>query len=295
MDPSTHLRLWKFGGLSPLELAQRTWRGFRDGQLAARCAQFAYYSMLAMVPLLIVIVAAIGFMPIDGVLGSSLKLLQRALPHDAYQLIYDQILSIQRQSSTTYIASSVVIFLYGGSRLFLTVGEGLNVAFGHPPRMHRFRTYWLSLLMTFGITLLLMVALMLLVLGPMAIGWATALLRLDLLESPMLESFSFHVIRWVIVTAFLLVLTSAIYCFVPEDGLPWRWFTPGTVFAVAGWTLASQIFRLYVENFAVYNQMYGTLGGVIAMLLWLYLTGAILFMGGQINGIIYQAINHDDA
>ena len=64
---------------------------------------------------------------------------------------------------------------------------------------------------------------------------------------------------------------------------------------MAGWTLASQAFRLYVENFAVYNQMYGTLGGVIAMLLWLYLTGAILFMGGQINGIIYQAINHDGA
>jgi membrane protein len=93
-----------------------------------------------------------------------------------------------------------------------------------------------------------------------------------------------------IVAGFLLIFTSTIYYLVPADGLPWRWFTPGTVFAVVGWMAASQAFRWYVTNYARHNQIYGTLGGVVAMLLWLYLFGAILFMGAQINGIIYEAI-----
>lgn len=288
MDAKTQIRIWKFGGLSPWELTRQTWLSFRDGQLAPRCAQFSYFSMLSMVPLLIVIVAAIGFMPIEGVLGSFLTLLRRALPPDAYELISDQITMIKENGSTTttYLVSSLFVFLYGGSRLFLTIGEGLNIAFGHAPRTRRFRSYWLSITMTFGIAILLMLVLILLVLGPMVVE--------QLFQSTVVVSYSFHFVRWVIVTAFLLIFTSAIYCFVPAHGLPFRWFTPGTVFAVAGWTLASQLFRLYVKHFALNNQVYGTLGGVVVMLLWLYLIAAIMFMGGQINGIIYQTIQQSD-
>ena len=80
MDPFAQLRIWKCGGLSPLELFQRTRREFRNRQLSARCAQFAYYSMLAIMPLLIVIVVAIRYMPIEGVLGSFLNLLETDIP-----------------------------------------------------------------------------------------------------------------------------------------------------------------------------------------------------------------------
>lgn len=285
MNPLAQLRIWKFGGLSPLELLQRTHREFRDRQLSARCAQFAYYSMLGMMPLLIVIVIAIRYMPIEGILNNFLGLLERTFPPAAYEIFRNQILDVQQQDSTTYIALGVIVFLYAGSRLFLTIGEGLNVAFGHPPRLRRVRTYWLSLVMTFSIALLMMLALILLVIGPLAIEWIVQGLKL-----PLPESLSYHLFRWGIVTGFLLVLTSAIYYFVPAHGLPWRWFTPGTVFAVVGWTGASHAFRWYVANYARYNQIYGTLGGVVAVLLWLYLAGAILFIGAQINGIIYEAI-----
>jgi membrane protein len=290
MDPLAQLQVWKFGGLSPLELVTRTFREFRDRQLSARCAQFAYFSMLAMMPLLMVLVFAIGRMPIHGMLGSFLSLLERTLPPEAYQMFRSQILDLQQQDSTTYIALSFLIFFYAGSRLFLTIGEGLNVAFGHPHRMRRVRTYWLSLALTFSIALLLLLALILLVVGPQVAEWIVHGLRL-----PVSDSLSFHLIRWTIVTGFLLIFTSTIYYLVPAYGLPWRWFTPGTVFAVVGWIAASQAFRLYVTNYARYNQIYGALGGVVAMLLWLYLVGAILLVGAQINGIIYQAIQQDAA
>jgi membrane protein len=241
--------------------------------------------MLAMMPLLIVMVYAIGQMPIHGLLGSFLTLLEKTLPMDAYQLFRTQILALQQQSSTTYISFSCLIFLYAGSRLFITIGEGLNVAFGHSPRARRVRTYWLSLALTFSIALLLLLALILLVIGPQAIEWVIHGVHL-----PVPDSLSLTLIRWGVVVGFLLGFTSTIYYLVPAHGLPWHWFSPGTVFAVLGWIAASQGFRFYVANYARYNQIYGTLGGVMAMLFWLYLTGAILLMGAQINGIIYETV-----
>ena len=87
----------------------------------------------------------------------------------------------------------------------------------------------------------------------------------------------------------LWLSTSAVYSLVPNVKLPWYWFSPGSVFAVVGWILTSQGFRIYVENFANYNTTYGALGGVIVLMVWLNLTGAVLLMGGQINGVIHRA------
>src|SRR5262249_13664807 len=96
-------------------------------------------------------------------------------------------------------------------------------------------------------------------------------------------------VRWGVVGACLWIATTAIYCLVPNVKLNWYWFSPGSVFAVIGWVLSSQGFRVYVENFASYNKTYGALGGVIVLIVWLNLTGAVLLMGGQINGIIHAA------
>ena len=157
-------------------------------------------------PLLIVMVYAIGQMPIHGLLGSFLTLLEKTLPADAYQLFRTQILALQQQSSTTYISLSCLIFLYAGSRLFITIGEGLNVAFGHSPRARRVRTYWLSLALTFSIALLLLLALILLVIGPQAIEWVIHGVHL-----PVPDSLSFTLIHWGVVVGFLLGFTSTIY------------------------------------------------------------------------------------
>ena len=287
LDPFAQLRIWNLGGLSPVELLVRTVREFRERQLSARCAQFAYFSMLTMMPLLIVMVYAIGHMPIEGLLVSFLTLLEKTLPQDAYQLFRTQIQSLQAQSSTTYISLSCLIFLYAGSRLFVTIGEGLNLAFGHAPRARRARTYWLSLALTFSIVLLLLLVLIMLVVGPQVIEWVIHGVHL-----PVPDTLSSNLIRWSVVGGVLLIFTSTIYYLVPAHGLPWHWFSPGTVFAVVGWIAASQAFRWYVASYARYNQIYGTLGGVMAMLFWLYLTGAILLMGAQINGIIYETVQH---
>jgi len=87
----------------------------------------------------------------------------------------------------------------------------------------------------------------------------------------------------------LLVATSAIYCWVPSVKLTWRLLTPGSVVATAGWVVATQGLRLYAENFGRFNETYGALGGVVVLLVWLYLTGTLLLTGGEIDSVIYRA------
>lgn len=277
------------GGLTPWQLLKRSAQGWQDHQLSAKSAQFAYYSMLALVPLLILTIAAIARLPLAGTLDSFERLLRRALPPDAFVLVETQIRDIQDHSNTSLAFAAVLICIFGGMRLFVTMGEGISAAFG-VTRRRWVRAQGVSFLLTLGILALLLVALVLLVVGPNLLHWVLIMLDMEQLEGPLA-----HGVRWVIVTGCLLTCTSAIYCLMPAVKLPWHWLSPGNVTAVVGWMLLSQGLQQYVIYFGHYNKTYGALAGVIVLLLWFYLGGATLLLGGLINGVIYQAAAERDA
>ena len=272
------------GGLSLWQLVKRTAIGWRDHQLAAKSAQFAYYSMLALVPLLILLIAAIARLPLAGTLEKLELVLQRALPPDAFLLVKKQILDIQDHSNASLAVVTLFVFLYGGMRLFAALGEGINAAFGTETRRRWVRAQGVSFLLTLGILFLLLVALVMLVIGPNLVH--RLLFSLDLAH---LDGVLVRVIPWVIVCGCLLLCTSAIYCLMPAVRLPWHWLSPGNVTAVACWMLLSRGLQFYATYFGHYNKTYGALAGVIVLLLWFYLGGATLLLGGLINGVIYQA------
>jgi len=284
MSVPQEIRVWQLGGLSFWQLLKRIGIGWQEYRLAAMSAQFAYYSLLALVPVLILTIAAIAKLPLAGTLDSFQRLLRRALPPDAYELVREQIQDVQDYSSAGLASAALLVFLFAGMRLFMTVDSGLNSAFGIQKRRNWFKAQGVSLILTVGVILLLLLALVLLVMGPNLIQWALALFEQQHLEGPLV-----HFVRWAIVTCCLLLCTSAIYCLMPAVKLPWHWLSPGSVIAVGGWMLLSQGLRLYMTYFGHYNKTYGTLGGVIVLLLWFYLSGAMLLLGGLINGVIYQA------
>lgn len=288
MSLSKQLRLWRLGGLSPWEFVKRTASGWKDHQLSAKSAEFAYYSMLSLVPLLILAIAALARFPIVGMLERFELLLERTLPPDAYRLVWQQVEDIQAHSSSSLAIAASVVFLFGGMRLFVAMGEGISAAFGTKRRW--VRAQGVSLLFTLGILLLLLVALALLVIGPNIVQWFLYTVGLEELEGPLA-----HGMRWTIVVGCLLLCTSAIYRLMPAVKLPWHWLSPGNVAAVGGWMLLSQGLRFYMTYFGQYNKTYGTLAGVIVLLLWFYLTGAMLLLGGLINGVIYRAAAEEEA
>jgi|SRR5579872_2490356 len=278
-------RLWRFGGLSPWRLAVRTFEGYRQNRLGLSSAAFAYYSMLALFPLLILIIAASARLPLSGVIDNSLDAAHEALAADVYDLLERQVRDIQHRSTAGLAFIALGVLAVAGSQVFLTVIDGLNLAFGVKETRRLWEVYGMAFLLTVAASLLFMLALILMIAGPRLSDLLTA----REIHWPYVRTILSGGVRWGVVCGCLWVYTSVVYWLVPNIKLPWVWLSPGSVFAVLGWVAISQGFRLYVENFANYNKTYGTLGGAIVLMVWLDLTGVVLLVGGQINGAIHQA------
>ncbi|MBI5757744.1 MAG: YihY/virulence factor BrkB family protein [Planctomycetales bacterium] len=317
------IRLWRFGGLSPWRLLFLAIKGYRESQNDARSAQFAYYSLLALAPLLILLIAAVAHLPSaevlekrgfltrevvvankadapnstdvadnspvdnpleDVVVKNLIDVADRGLPDNAYEVVKQQILDIQAHSSVSLILGSLFLLGMAGSQVFLTLAAGLNLAFGVKEERRLWQVHGTALLLTILIFLLLLIAMVLLVVGPSISHW----LESRRINVPFASFLLFKGARWAVVCGCLLVCSSAIYRLVPSVRLRWDILSPGSVFATVGWVVVSQGFRLYVENFGRYNETYGALGGVIVLVVWLDLTGSILLLGGQINGVIHR-------
>jgi len=278
-------RLWRFGGLSIWQLVVQSYRGYRANHFDGSSAQLAYYSMLALFPLLILLIAAAARLPVAGVVDNALDAAKNALPEETYRLLASQIRDIQARSTMRIVLASLGVLTIAGSQVFLTMTEGLNRAYGVVETRRSWQVYGQALLMTFAVSLLILLALVLMILGPMLSSWLTE----RKIAVPFLQTVLNSGMRWAVVCACLWVATTTLYSVAANIKLPWYWLSPGSVFAVVGWVIASQGFRLYVEDFATYNRTYGALGGVIVLMVWLNLTGAVLLMGAQINGVIHQA------
>lgn len=278
-------RLWRFGGLSPWQLALRMLKAYRQNGLGSSGAVFAYYSMLAIFPLLILILAAVARLPFSGVVSNSLDAAHRALPDDVYELLAQQVHDIQRRSTLGLVFAAIGVLAVAGSQVFVTIIDGLNRAYNVKETRRIWRVYGMAFLLTVAASLLFMLALILMIAGPKLSEYLAS----REFRMPYLETLLSTGVRWGVVCGCLWVYTSVIYWLVPNVKLPWYWFSPGSAFAVIGWVAITQAFRIYVENWANYNKTYGTLGGVIVLMVWLDLTGVVLLVGGQINGVIHQA------
>lgn len=283
------VRLWKFGGLTPWELFRRVFRGYADKHFGARSAQFAYYSLLALFPLLILIIAAVAHLPLEGVLKSSLDAADRGLPDDVYQLIQHQVEDIQKHSTLKLLALSLGVVTVAGSQVFLTITQGMNMAYGVLETRRFWQVYGMAFLLTIAASLLFLAAMVLMVAGPMLSDWLEA----HRIDFPSVNFLLQRGVRWGVVIGCLWLYTSAVYCLAPAIKLPWYWLSPGAVFATLGWVVVTQGFRLYVENMGRYNEFYGALGGVIVLIIWLDLTGSVLLLGGLVNSVIHRAAAGD--
>jgi membrane protein len=98
-----------------------------------------------------------------------------------------------------------------------------------------------------------------------------------------------NIAQWPIALSFVLYALALIYCFGPAVPRHWRWITPGSAVGVSVWVIASLLFRMYLRFFSTYGRSYGSLGAVMVLLLWLYLTGLAILLGGAINAEIERA------
>jgi membrane protein len=115
-------------------------------------------------------------------------------------------------------------------------------------------------------------------------GWVA-----DLVGLGRVFELTWNILRWPAIVCLLVVATALVYYFAPDVEQEWKWITPGSACAVLGWLLASLGFAFYVNHFGSYNATYGSIGAVIVLLTWMYVTGLFILIGGEINAEIEHA------
>jgi membrane protein len=275
---------WNLGGLSVRQLGQRVWHELSADEIVDRAAALAYYFIFALFPTLLFLTALLGLLPLPGLMERLLEYLVQAVPADAASILGRTLDEIQAGARGGLLSIGAVAALWAGSSGMASVMTALNVAYD----VEDVRPWWtrrlLAILLTLGFAVFILTALVLLVFG-VEIGAAVAR-RLGLGG---LFTAMWNVLSLPIVAVFVLVGIALVYYLAPAAKQHWRWVTPGSAVALVLWLAMSFGLRLYVSRFTDYSATYGSIGGVILLMLWLYLTGFALLVGAEINAEIEHA------
>ncbi|MBL8044427.1 MAG: YihY/virulence factor BrkB family protein [Nitrospira sp.] len=283
-SPSPRWNPWKRGGLDWTTFGIRLWKESQRDEILGRAAQLAYYFLLALFPALLFLTALIGLFPLKETLPELMQYLRTVLPADALSLLERYLENVVQGSSGDMLSLGLLGALWASSSGVTAIMEALNVVYGATET----RPYWkvrvLASLLTVGLAGFIILSITLILYGAHIGEWIA-----DLVGLGWLFLLSWNMLQWPVAVLLMLFALAVIYYVCPNITHDWRWVTPGSVCAVALWLVLSLGFKAYVEHFGTYNAAYGSIAGVIVLMLWLYLTGIVILLGGEINAQIEQA------
>ncbi|PWT85809.1 MAG: hypothetical protein C5B58_02485 [Acidobacteria bacterium] len=273
--------LFNLHGVLPKEIAQRTWAEIRTDDVFGRSAQLAYYFFLALFPFLICVIASLSVIG-NADRGRALlfHLFERFLPAPAFQLISQAFNGIIQSGGPLKMSLGIIASLWSASLGVGAMMDTLNAAYNVKETRSLIKQYAVAVGLTCGIGFLLVSSVAILTFGEdVAAAHANAFTTI---------TWSFA--RWLLTFAGTLLALAAIYFFGPNLNYPkWRWITPGSIAAVFLSMLASVGLKAYIRYFGTYNLTYGSLGAVIVLLLFFYLSGLAVLSGGVLNAVLERA------
>jgi membrane protein len=256
----------------------------RDDALGL-AAQLAFYLILALFPFLLVLVSLMGTFSTENLASQVLGYFESVAPPQVYQLIESYLSdTISGDNPAPGLFSlGLVVALWSASGAFAALINALNKAYD----VEETRPFWkvrgIALLMTLGLSAIILTSVLLLVAGP-GIGSAIA----GLFGLGHVFVLTWNIVRWPVALFFMVLTVALLYYFAPDAEQPFRWITPGGFIGVLLWVLASLIFRFYVSNFGSYDETYGSIGAVIVLLLYLYISSLTILFGAELNATLVR-------
>ena len=279
--------IWALGELTWRELARRVWRGINQNDLLNRAYELAYNFLLAVFPMLVFLVALLGALASQGSkLTNDLFLyIQLALPPLAFQLLVKTLNEVTQNAFGGKLTFGLLFALLIASGGMTQLISTLNAAYEVRETRSWLRVHLTSLGLTVAMSLLIVAAQLLVLTGGQlleSLGQAVGLTTITFV--------TVKILRWALALGFVVFAFAAIYYFAPDvEEQHWYWITPGSVVGVLLWAAASAGLRAYLHFFNTYSKTYGSLGAVIILMLWFYVTGLAFLVGGQINATIEHA------
>jgi membrane protein len=272
----------------PEDLDRRSWLGvlkrtvseFRDDNVTDWAAALTYYGVLALFPAIIALVSVLGLVG-PSATQPLLEHLARLAPGPANEIISGAIRQIASTRSTAGFAFvlGLALAIWSASSYIGAFARASNAIYG----VEEGRPFWKLRPMQLIVTVVMLVllaacAIAVVVTGPIArqVG--------DLVGAGSAAVTAWDIAKWPVIALVVVTMISLLYYAAPNVKQPgFRWITPGAVLALVLWLIGSAAFAVYVSNFASYNKTYGTLGGIVAFLVWLWISNIAVLLGAELN------------
>jgi membrane protein len=277
--------LWKRGGLSWRQLGRRVWTESNNDDIFGHSAELAYYFFLALFPALFLLISVFGIVAGQNsqLRGNLLQYLARMVPPSASQLINQTLDEILRAAGGSKVWLGLLGALWAASNGVTAVMKTLNAVYEQEETRPWFkRRIVIAVGLTIAVSILITAALVITLYGEGIAEFVGAQVALG--SAAVL---AWKIVQWPVMLVMLIVAFALVYYYGPDvRDQKWFWISPGSVIGVALWILASIGFRVYLQFFNSYSKTYGSLGAVIILMLWFYVSGLALLIGGEVNAEI---------
>ncbi|MEO5858873.1 MAG: YihY/virulence factor BrkB family protein [Pyrinomonadaceae bacterium] len=267
---------WKF---NLRDLFKRLYEKIFEDDVLGNAAQVAFYFTFAIFPLLLFLMSLVGIILNDKehLQAELFTILRQVMPVSAYELVVKTLTEVTSNASGGKLSFGILLTLWAASAGIDNMRGTLNDIYDLKETRSWIRAKLTSVILTLVIGILLLLALAFMAYGSQMLGGILPIESGYVLES----------LEWILIVALVLFAVAILYNFAPNhDPFRWKWITPGAVAAVLLWIVATVGFRFYLRYFDSYSATYGSLGAMITLLFWLYLTALVILLGGAINAIL---------
>lgn len=259
---------------------------YNDDDLAAMSAQVSYYLILAFFPFLFFLINLLSFTPIPNrLLTSNLSLI---LPQGSALVVNNILVHTLEAKSTTILVLGMLGSLWAASRGMAAIIRGLNHSYGVKENRSFLKLILTALMSVIGLTGIIISSFFMLVLGRIIGAYI-----FDLVGAKTLFYSVWTFLRYTLSLILMIVTFYLMYRYLPNRRLNFNHIIVGTLFTTFGWILGSLVFSYYINHFGSYELIYGSLGGVFALIVWLYISTLIFLLGAELNVISSNLENKD--
>lgn len=252
---------------------------FREDDVPSLSAQLTYYLILAFFPFLIFLVSVVGFAQLsaDDLLAEFI----RVLPSDSGTTVRDIIAEVTENRSGALLSIGMLATIWAASNGVNAIIKGLNKAYDEEENRPFWKVRGMSVLATLVLPIVIIISMVLLVFGK---GIGEYLF--EWMNYPDGFTLIWAAIKFAVPLIALFSVFMLLYRITPNRKLTWKAVIPGSLFTTVGWIVSSLLFSFYVNQFGNYTKTYGSIGGIIVLLIWLYWSSIIVLLGGEINATL---------
>ena len=278
-----------FQGLSVYDVAIFFWKGLMEGSITTRASSLAFNFFLAFFPSIIVFFTLIPYIPITGLQETLMDLLSVVLPQSTNKITFETLDDIINNPRGGLLSLGFILALYFATNGINSLIEAFNASFHVRESRSLIQQKVLSLGLTLLLSIMLIIAIILIIFGELSINYLT---EYELISNNAGKLILYG--KWFIILLMLFFGISTLFHLGPALKNKWKLFTPGSIFATIFIIITSIGFNYYINHFAQYNKIYGSIGTLMIILLWMYFNSIILLTGFELNASILNASSNKE-